>query len=583
MTPAAERARAAIAQGDLISAYDETISAIAEGDQSDGIRHQQVLALARMGDTERAAELFQTYGLDRSDDPHKQAIGARLLKDRALGLAAGEPRDAALQAAADAYHAIYAESGDSYPGINAASLAMLAGDAASAQRIASAILADPELASPEDFYLGATRAEAQLLLGQIDESTVSISRASAMIGGDHGARSTTSRQMKLIANHMGFDTDAVAQLLAPVEPARVMHFCGHIFASDAADEARLRAEVEAMLEAENIAFGYGALAAGADLIIAEALLARGGELHVVLPFAVEDFIAQSVRPAGEQWAARFERCMEMAASRTLATEMAYVGDPQQFAYCTRVAMGLATLRARHLGNEPLQLAVWDGNGTTGVAGTGADVSAWRAEGGRTITIDPGDVNRDLDRPPARVVVEQDRALAAILFTDFRGFSKLAEEVLPKFWHGVMRKIADLLDEHGDDVWCRNSWGDALYAVTSSAAIAAEIALELQVRLNQFDYPTLGIEGGNGMRIGAHFGPAYREFDHITGQMNFYGTEVSRAARIEPVTPPGAVFVTEPFAAILTLEASAQFRCRYVGRIELAKKYGSYPMYLLTRR
>ena len=30
---------------------------------------------------------------------------------------------------------------------------------------------------------------------------------------------------------------------------------------------------------------YGALAAGADIILAEALLKRGAALHVVLPFA----------------------------------------------------------------------------------------------------------------------------------------------------------------------------------------------------------------------------------------------------------------------------------------------------------
>ena len=76
-----------------------------------------------------------------------------------------------------------------------------------------------------------------------------------------------------------------------------------------------------------------------------------------------------------------------------------------------------------------------------------------------------------------------------------------------------------------------------------------------------------------MRIGAHYGPAYRAIDHITGRLSFYGTEVSKAARIEPVTPTGAVFVTEPFAAILALEAPDRFDCRYVGRIQLAKGYG----------
>ena len=85
-----------------------------------------------------------------------------------------------------------------------------------------------------------------------------------------------------------------------------------------------------------------------------------------------------------------------------------------------------------------------------------------------------------------------------------------------------------------------------------------------------------------MRIGVHYGPAWRTTDHITGRTTFYGTEVSKAARIEPVTPTGAVFVTEPFAAILALESRDAFACRYVGRIALAKKYGDYPMYRLTR-
>ncbi|HEX7853711.1 MAG TPA: tetratricopeptide repeat-containing protein [Sphingobium sp.] len=582
MTLAVDRAKAAIARGDLITAYDETVSAIGEGDMSAAIRHQQVLALARMGDTERAMELFGAYGLDRSDDPHQQAVGARLLKDRALGIAPGPDRDNALGAAFEAYRTIFAESGDPYPGINAASLAALGGRNADARAIAIDILAHPEVADPGDYYMAATCAEALLILGRVDEGADALRRAGTMIGDDHGARSTTCRQLKLLARHMGLDDDRVDHLLAAVRPPCVIHYCGHMFAADPVAEAGIRAAIDRRLADGNIGFAYGALAAGGDILIAEAIVARGGELHVVLPFAIDEFIGQSVRPAGEQWIERFEHCMAAASSRTLATEMAFVGDPDQFAYGSRVAMGLATLRAQHLGNVPQQLAVWDGVPSHGSAGTGADVAVWRIRGGETIVIDPGDVDRGLVRPPVQDGAAHERALAAILFTDFPGFSKLAEAVLPAFWGDVMRRIADVLNEHGEDVLCRNSWGDALYAVASSAAGAAEIALTLQSRLREFDYRTLGLADSGGMRIGAHYGPAYRSLDPITGRMNFYGTEVSRAARIEPVTPPGAVFVTEPFAAILALEAPGHFQCRYVGRIALAKGYGTYPMYRLTR-
>ena len=38
---------------------------------------------------------------------------------------------------------------------------------------------------------------------------------------------------------------------------------------------------------------------------------------------------------------------------------------------------------------------------------------------------------------------------------------------------------------------------------------------------------------------------------------------------------------EPFAAMIALHAPYRFRCRYVGQVDLAKKYGAFPMYRLT--
>src|SRR5690349_5363094 len=142
MSEAAVIAKEALARGDLIAAYDATVSAIEQGDESGAVRHHQVLALARIGDTERAMELFERYGLDASRDPHERAVGARLLKDRALAAPLGE-RQFALARAFEAYHSIYLESRDSFPGINAATLALLAGDEARARELAAALLADP--------------------------------------------------------------------------------------------------------------------------------------------------------------------------------------------------------------------------------------------------------------------------------------------------------------------------------------------------------------------------------------------------------------------------------------------------------
>ncbi|HEX8640250.1 MAG TPA: adenylate/guanylate cyclase domain-containing protein [Allosphingosinicella sp.] len=582
MDQAADHARAALARGDLIAAYDLTVSAISDGDESMAVRHQHVLALARMGDTDRAMERFEAYRLADSPQPHERAVGARLLKDRALALPAGPSRQAALEAAHEAYLAVYRESGDAFPGINAATLALLAGEEPCARALAAALLGDPAVAAAADYYAAATRAEALLVLRRPEEALAVLELPAVRGWSDHGARCSTARQLAMIARHIGLSDAERRCLLLPLAPPRVAHFCGHMFAADAADEARLRDAIDAVLAQEAIGFAFGALACGSDLVFAEAALARGIELHAVLPFADEDFLAQSVRPGGEGWVERHRACRDRAASVTLATDTEFLGDDSQYSYASAMAMGLARLRAEHLGGEAIQVAVWDGVPPAGPAGTGADVAAWRAQGGRTVVVAPGLVDRDLVRPAANVIGPFERTLAAILFTDFAGFSTLKETALPAFWGGVMRSVAEVLDRHGDAVDCRNSWGDALYAVTGSAPEAADIALELQDALAAFDYATLGLDGTGGMRIGAHYGPAYRTVDHITGRTTFYGTEVSKAARIEPVTPPGAVFVTEPMAAVLALESADRFDCRYVGRIALAKKYGEYPMYRLTR-
>lgn len=581
MSEAAAIAKEAMARGDLIAALDVTSAAIADGDESGAVRHQQVLALARMGDTERAMELFESYGLAASRDVHQRAVGARLLKDRALAAPPHE-RPQALARAFEAYHAIYRESGDSFPGINAATLALLLDDDARAKALAEALLADPAVAAAGDYYMAVTKAEALLILGRTEEVTRTLSSEPVRGSRDFGARSSTARQLAMMAAHLGMGDDARADLLGPLAPPRVLHFCGHMFASDPEAEARLKAEAGAILAEEEVGFAFGAIACGSDLILAETALERGIQLHIVLPFAAEDFLAQSVRPGGADWEARFRAVREGAARTTFASEIDFFGDPVQYGYASRMAMGMARLRAEHLGGEAIQLAIWDGRPSNGPAGTGADVAAWEKHGGRTRLIDVGSVDRQLTRPSPRVKSEYERDLAAILFTDFQGFSTLSESALPIFWDGVMRIVAEILEGHEGEIECRNSWGDALYAVTSSAPAAAEIALKLQDRLAHYDYATLGLDGSGGMRIGAHYGPAYRTTDHITGRVTYYGTEVSKAARIEPVTPPGAVFVTEPLAAILTLEARDRYNCRYVGRIPLAKKYGNYPMYRLTR-
>jgi class 3 adenylate cyclase len=83
-------------------------------------------------------------------------------------------------------------------------------------------------------------------------------------------------------------------------------------------------------------------------------------------------------------------------------------------------------------------------------------------------------------------------------------------------------------------------------------------------------------------MGAHVGPVFPVHDPVIGRRGFMGAHVSRTARIEPVTPPGAVYVTEPFAALLELEPGSGLACDYVGHMPAAKGYGRLRMYRLRR-
>ncbi len=78
----------------------------------------------------------------------------------------------------------------------------------------------------------------------------------------------------------------------------------------------------------------------------------------------------------------------------------------------------------------------------------------------------------------------------------------------------------------------------------------------------------------------HYGPIFRGRDFLLKSETFFGSHVTRAARIEPVTPPGEVYVTEAMAAAMALYGEKSVRPEYVGSTQLAKNYGTLRMYVL---
>jgi len=582
----AEAVRDAERRGELLTAFDLAERALGEHPDDLWLKHRAVLALARAGSTDEAARRFQEYGLAAVGAEDVAALRARIVKDIALAAEGAERREAAARSAA-LYAAIHERTGGWYPAVNAATLSLVAGNSDRAERYARAALEALAKHGDDSYYAEATEAEAELVLGRPGPAAEAIARAVALNEGDYGALSTTRRQLRLVCEATGADSAVLAPLAGP----GVAHFCGHRAGPSGAGarlpveaEAPVAAAIAAELEREPVGYAYGALAAGADILWAESLLAHGAELHVVLPVALEEFVRASVAPAGGSWVERFLKCLDLATTVQYATDDTRGSDDVLFRYGSELAMGLALLRARFLDAPARQLAVWDRGGAHGAAGTAIDIATWRRGGRLTLAIDlaGGSAEVDGDAPPPISRPRAERVVRALLFADIRGFSKLADEQYPLFDETVMAAFARVLDA-ADGVASVNTWGDALAVVLDDVMAAAICALRLQEAMASLDLPAAGLPEHLALRLGAHVGPVLPSFDPVRGVQTFTGSHVSRTARIEPVTPPGAIYVTSAFAAALLLDGRDELACDYVGHMPAAKDWGRLRMYRLRRR
>lgn len=318
-----------------------------------GAKVREITRLARSGALERATSLLESSGLAAADgDPRALALRARLHKDRAKR-ALGAERVRWLERSAADYLRAAEIGGASYPLINAATLSLLAGRHREARRLAQRVL-DQLDANPDEaetrYWLGATRAEALLLLDKLPEARAALRAAVAEAPLAWEDRAATIGQFAAICEELAYD----AGWLDPLRPPRSLQYGGIMGVPQS--DARAERRIAEWLEAENVGFGFGALAAGADIWIAEALLARGAALNVVLPCPVEAFRRQSVAAVDPAWLPRFDRLLD-AADSVDELDTASAPSPAAVKLSDAVALGLTIHNARVLQSEPIRLRI----------------------------------------------------------------------------------------------------------------------------------------------------------------------------------------------------------------------------------
>lgn len=360
-------------------AYDLALEALRRSPRDDRFKHRAALALARTGALDDALALFDSFQLAKNaSDEDILCLGPRLRRDVACRT---NPPDAGLLAmSARDYEAVYEKTGGYYPGVSAAATFAMAGDRAHAadigRKVAAACESLLDTIDEDDpsYYARASLGEALLIAGDRAGAERAFAAARGAEDFSPGKAATTRKQLRRLAAPLAFDPAWIDRAL----PQRgALYFSGPIVAEDADENALARA-IDDFLEDHEVATAFGALAAGADIIIAERLLEAGVALNIQLPLAPEAFLARSVAPYGDGWRRRFITCLERA--QTIEWNRTARIGPAAYTLGARVSMGKAIAQARALDGQALGFFAVRRRGTDETSISHGNERHWRSLG-----------------------------------------------------------------------------------------------------------------------------------------------------------------------------------------------------------
>ena len=519
-----------------------------------------------------------------------------------------------------------------WTGINAATLAYFLGKNAIAIELAKEIdiICDriiKEATESSDIYWHlATKAEAALLLELTSENALpgKVSQdmyitASRAANGRWSDLQSTRKQLQLILKHY-CNTEAAKTAVFTKEVSKqwvkdalwvppVIIFSGHML--DSADETcpRFPADKEEaakesikdmilkLCKGQKPHYGYASLANGADILFHEALNELGGQSHIVFPFNADDFAKESVAIGKDdntkkKWKKRFDAIRQSAAEELYASSQKLEYESIAYVYANQYLLGLAGIRAKTLDMELKGLALWDGKIGKGAGGTADNVALWIKSKVSVDVIDVKSVGVNKYSQISQNTIKpvsfnydykesaQDKSglsshICGLLFADVKHFSRLTEKQIPIYADKFIGAIHTLSnkDEFKDDILFSNTWGDAFYFVFKTVEKTALFALAMSQAVKELKREETGLPENLDIRVAVHAGPVFQQHDKILNRDNFFGYHVSYAARLEPVTRPGAVFATDAFVAVINIKDIKSVNFEYVGRVKLPKDFG----------
>ena len=302
-----------------------------------------------------------------------------------------QEKAAQLEQAFDAYYTSYQNTGSGYTGINAATLALIKGDLETAHRIGQHVyqisLEEAKGMEP-DYWTQATLGEVLLILNQPEQAREHYTRAGELGKGNFANLNSTRRNARLLLDALGEDPHWLDDCFAL---PKIIVFTGHPLLPEGEVDCRFPVHLETELKVRianqlnqlDADIGIASAAAGSDILFLEAMLERGGEIDVILPYAVEHFVQTSVDvDRNSEWKNRFERILNRAGRVIMANDYPAQDNRVLLEFTSLIVDGTAILRAQEYDNPLVALAIRDGQEHRHLGKPPDMISRWKNTGAR---------------------------------------------------------------------------------------------------------------------------------------------------------------------------------------------------------
>lgn len=556
----------ALLMSDMNLAIDIARTAITKFDAPTTSQYQLAFAYANCGSQDEVFEILNPLldVITEQDEKYVDTLGlvGRVEKDQYIRTFGQPEADEHLVNALEAYHTAYQFSNASYPGINAATLFLMANDRANARKLAVKIITE-NAADQDEFWQLATLAEAHLLIEEFDSARHYYKQVVEQCANNHGLLASVKRHLPLIAEKIKLPPDFYDILRGPV----IGVFTGHMF--DAADRESSRfpielkdqvaAEIGEMIDSSDIRIGYCSAACGGDLLFALEMIKRGRELNIVLPFAADNFRRTSVAFKDIDQSKDFWYVLEHASSVTVATDESHLNNPCLYTYAADLIEGYAKLRAIQCDGQVEVIAAIDPYTSGEDGGSLERAVVWLEEGLDVRVIDIAKLRGEQTGPNILPTIPKPDARR--LDREIRSIVEISSNTHDDVIHRV---LSQRLPQEGDFLQ-----GEGINRAFATVQEAVDYCYLIRHEADNLDWQALDLPADTELQFAIHTGPIFPRSP--SKARDYFGTHVFYTRDLAEVTPPGCFYLTEQAAALLQTHGPANHTADYLGVMDVKGK------------